>query len=195
MSAADGRAIVADRQGGVMLSQRYPTIVEIDGVLADVPHDGYLPALEAAFADPAVMNTLGGVRGPEAARSFIARARAHWRDVGYGLWFLRDMRDGDFAGWAGLRRCEAAGERTVKLAYALMPKLRCKGHATRIGKAALTLGFENLGLPEIVAFTTPANVHSLAVIDRLAFAYDKPFEHAGSPHVLYRRTAAMHAGG
>jgi hypothetical protein len=59
MSAADGRAIVADRQGGVMLSQRYPTIVEIDGVLADVPHDGYLPALEAAFADPAVMNTLG----------------------------------------------------------------------------------------------------------------------------------------
>lgn len=175
-----------------MLSQRYPTILEIEGVLADVPHDGYLEALGAAFADPAMMTTLGGVRSGDAAASFIVRSRAHWRDAGFGLWFLRDMRDGAFVGWAGLRRCEAAGERTVELAYALTPKMRCKGHATRIGKAALILGFEKLALPEIVAFTTESNTHSLGVIDRLAFAYDKPFEHAGLPHVLYRRTAAMH---
>ncbi|MFD1704502.1 GNAT family N-acetyltransferase [Methylopila henanensis] len=177
-----------------MLSQRYPTILEIEGVLGDVPHDGYLPALTTVFADPAVMTTLGGVRSSDAASSFIARARAHWRDAGFGLWFLRDMRDGSFSGWAGIRRCEVAGERTVELAYALTPRMRCRGHATRIGAAALQLGFENLGLPEIVAFTTVANTHSLAVIDRLAFAYDKPFEHAGLPHALYRRTAAMHAG-
>lgn len=176
-----------------MLSARYPTILEIEGLLADVPHDGYVDAVTAAFADPAVMITLGGVRSPEAARGFITRARAHWRDAGFGLWFLRDMRDGGFAGWAGIRRCEVDGEKTVELAYALMPKLRCKGHATRIGAAALQLGFENLALPEIVAFTTEANTHSLAVIERLAFAYDKPFQHAGLPHVLYRRTAAMHA--
>lgn len=178
-----------------MLSQRYPTILEVGGVLADVPHDGYLPALEAAFSDPQVMTTLGGVRSADAAAAFVARARAHWRDAGFGLWFLRDMRDGAFAGWAGIRRCEAAGERTVELAYALMPRMRCKGHATRIGQAALALGFENLGLPKIVAFTTKANTHSLAVIDRLAFAYDKDFDHAGQSHALYRRTAEMHAAG
>ena len=178
-----------------MLSQRYPTILEIDGVLADVPHDGYLDALTAAFADPAVMTTLGGVRSGDAAASFIARTRAHWRDAGFGLWFLRDLRDGGFAGWAGLRRCEAAGERTVELAYALTPKLRCRGHATRVGAAALQLGFDNLGLPAIVAFTTPENTHSIAVIDRLAFDFEKPFEHAGRPHALYRRTAAMHRAG
>ncbi|GLK69401.1 GNAT family N-acetyltransferase [Hansschlegelia plantiphila] len=175
-----------------MLSQRYPTILEIEGILADVPHDGYADALTAAFADPAVMVTLGGVRSPEAARSFIIRSRAHWRDAGFGLWFLRDMRDGSFGGWAGIRRCEAAGEKTVELAYTLVPKLRCKGHATRIGRAALQLGFENLGLPEIVALTTETNTHSLAVIERLDFAYDKSFEHVGLPHVLYRRTAARH---
>lgn len=178
-----------------MLGRRYPTIIEIGGLLADVPHDGYGPALAAAFADPAVMMTLGGVRSPEAAAGFIARARAHWRDVGYGLWFLRDLEDGGFAGWVGLRRCEAAGERTVELAYALMPKLRCKGHATRVGAAALQLGFDNLGLAEIVAFTTPGNLHSLAVIERLGFADGGRFEHAGQPHLLYRRTAAAHHAG
>ena len=178
-----------------MLSPRYPTIIEIGGLLADVPHDGYQGPVTKAFADPAVMTTLGGVRPPEAARSFITRTRAHWRDAGFGLWFLRDMRDGGFAGWAGLRRCEAEGERTVELAYALMPKLRCKGHATRVGETALQLGFDNLGLSDVVAFTTPQNEHSIAVIDRLGFDYDKPFVHAGEPHALYRRSEAMHRAG
>ena len=178
-----------------MLSMRYPTILEIEGLLADVPHDGYAPALAAAFADPQVMATLGGVRAAGAADAFVSRTRAHWREAGFGLWFLRDMRDGSFAGWAGLRRCEAAGERTVELAYALMPKLRCRGHATRVGAAALQLGFDNLGLSEIVAFTTPDNTHSLSVIDRLGFGYDRMFDHAGRPHALYRRTEAMHRAG
>ena len=175
-----------------MLSSRYPTILEIGGLLADVAHDGYGEAVTGAFSDPAVMNTLGGVRPPEAAQSFILRTRAHWRDAGFGLWFLRDMRDGDFAGWAGLRRCEASGERTVELTYALMPKLRCKGHATRVGEAALQLAFDNLGLREVVAVTTPTDEHSIAVLERLGFDYDKPIEQAGRPHALHRRTEAMH---
>ena len=178
-----------------MLSPRYPTIIEIGGLLADVPHDGYGEPLTRAFADPAVMNTLGGVRPPEAARSFIARSRGHWRDAGFGIWFLRDMRDGSFAGWAGLRRCEADGEPTVELAYALTPQLRCKGHATRVGEAAMHLGFDNLGLGEVVAFTTPQNEHSIAVLDRLGFDHDGSVDHAGRPHALYRRTEAMHRAG
>lgn len=176
-----------------MLCPRYPTIFEFDGVLADVPHDGYAPALADAFADPAMMVTLGGVRSPEAAEGFIRSTRAHWRDAGYGLWFLRDIETGDFAGWAGLRRCEADGERTVELAYALTPRLRCKGHATRIGAAAVQLGFENLALPAIVAFTTETNLHSLAVMERLSFAFDRTFERAGRPHVLYRLTPETRA--
>jgi RimJ/RimL family protein N-acetyltransferase len=178
-----------------MLSPRYPTILEIEGLLADVAHDGYGDAVAAAFADPQMMTTLGGVRPPEAAKSFIDRSRAHWRDAGFGLWFLRDMRDGAFGGWAGLRRCEADGRPTVELAYALMPALRCKGHATRIGQAALRLGFDNLGLSEVVAFTTPENLHSIAVLDRLGFAREGRVQHAGREHALYRRSEADHRAG
>jgi RimJ/RimL family protein N-acetyltransferase len=178
-----------------MLSERYPTILELGGLLADVPHDGYVAALAEAFAAPAAMVTLGAGQPSEAARAFVARSRAHWRDHRFGLWFLRDLGDGAFAGWAGIRSCEVGGERTVELAYALAPKMRCKGHAARIGAAALQLGFANLGLVEIVALTTPANTHALPVLERLDFAYDRQVDHAGAPHLLYRRTPETHAAG
>ncbi|MFJ5487788.1 N-acetyltransferase, partial [Hansschlegelia beijingensis] len=69
-----------------MLGRLYPTILEIDGLLADVPHDGYADAVAALLGDPASVVTLGGARSGEGATSLIARARAHWREAGFGLW-------------------------------------------------------------------------------------------------------------
>ncbi|HVI28331.1 GNAT family N-acetyltransferase [Hansschlegelia sp.] len=176
-----------------MLSRLYPTILDIDGLLADVPHDGYADAVAATFADPAMVATLGGARLGEGAAGFIARARAHWREAGFGLWFLRDMRDGGFAGWGGLRRCELAGDRGVEFAYALSPRLRCKGNAVRLGQAALQLGFERLALREIVAVTTAENQHALGVTERLGFEYVRSLDRPSGRHLVYSRTAAAHA--
>jgi len=175
-----------------MLSRLYPTILEIDGLLADVPHDGYAEAIAAAAADPAIVATLGGIRSGEGAAGFIARARAHWRETGFGLWFLRDMRDGGFAGWGGLRRCDLAGDRAVEFAYALAPRLRCKGNALRLGQTALQLGFESLALREIVAVTTAENQHALGVTARLGFEYARTLDRPSGPRLVYRRTAAAH---
>lgn len=178
-----------------MLERRFPTILEIGGLLADVPHDGYAEPLAAACAGGDAMLTLGGAPSGDAAAGFVQRARAHWRDAGFGVWFLRAMDDGAFAGWAGLRRRDVAGERTVELAYALAPNMRCKGHATRVGEAALALGFEKLGLPEIVAAAAETDTHGLPVLERLGFVYDRAIEQGGARSSLYRRTAAMHRGG
>ena len=176
-----------------MLGRLYPTILEIDGLLADVPHDGYAEAAAALLQDPAAVVTLGGARSGESATSLIARARAHWREAGFGLWFLRDMRDGGFAGWGGLRRRELAGGRVVEFAYALAPRLRCKGNAVRLGQAALRLGFDSLGLREIVAVTTAENQHALGVTERLGFEYAETVDRPGGRDLIYRRTAAAHA--
>jgi len=173
-----------------MLSQLFPTMVEIAGLFGDVPHEGHLAGVEAAFSDPRVMEMLGGTRAPEAARAFIGRERAHWREHQFGLWFFRDLEAGRFAGWGGIRRCEVAGESAVELAYALLPEHRGRGAATEIGKLATALGFENLGLTEIVAFTRSDNRLSEAVMVRAGFRFDRPIEHAGLPHVLYRLRAA-----
>lgn len=169
-----------------MLSLLYPTMIEIAGLFGDVPHEGHLAGVEAAFADPKMMDPLGGVREAAAAKAFIGRERAHWREHQFGLWLFRDLESGRFAGWGGLRWCEIGGERAVELAYALVPDNWGRGRATEIGRVAVQLGFENLGLRDVVAFTQVANRRSEAVMVRLGMRYDRALEHAGLPHVLYR---------
>lgn len=70
-----------------------------------------------------------------------------------------------------------------------------KGYATEAARAAVTYGFADLGLDEIVSFTTVGNLRSRAVMERLGMTHDPAddFDHprieADHPlrrHVLYR---------
>ncbi len=169
-----------------MLSLLFPTMVEINGLFGDVPHEGHLAGVEKAFSDPDMMKTLGGVRPPEAAKAFIGRERAHWREHSFGMWFFRDLETGAFAGWGGIRRAELEGDEVVELAYSLTPEQWGKGSATEIGRLATQLGFENLGLTEILGFVLPENTRSEGVMVRCGFAFVRPIERAGLAHVLYR---------
>ncbi len=178
-----------------MLSLLFPTMVEVAGLFGDVPHEGHLAGIEQVFGDERVMKTLGGVRPPQAAKAFIGRERAHWREHSYGMWFFRDLDNGDFAGWGGIRRTEVDGEEAVELAYTLVPEKWGQGCATAIGKLATQLGFENLGLTDIVAFALTDNARSEAVMVRCGFAFEKPIERAGLPHVLYRLKAGASSSG
>jgi RimJ/RimL family protein N-acetyltransferase len=172
-----------------MLSLLFPTVVEVAGLFGDVPHEGHLAGVEAAFGDPEMMDTLGGVRAAAAAKAFIRRERAHWRESHYGMWFFRDLDTGRFAGWGGIRRAEIEGREMVELTYALTPPHRGRGCATEIGKLSTQLGFENLGLQEIVAITQAANAPSEAVLVRCGFGFERAVERGDAPHVLYRRLA------
>lgn len=169
-----------------MLSLLFPTMVEVNGLFGDVPHEGHLTGVERVFSDPEMMKALGGVRPPRAAKAFIGRERAHWREHSFGIWFFRDLDTGSFAGWGGIRRAEHEGQEAVELLYSLIPDHWGRGCATEIGKLATQLGFENLGLTEIVGFVQPDNTRSEAVMLRCGFAYDQPIERAGLAHGLYR---------
>jgi RimJ/RimL family protein N-acetyltransferase len=173
-----------------MLSLLFPTLVEINGLFGDVPHEGHLAGVEKAFADPEMMKMLGGARPAQAAKAFIGRERKHWREHSFGIWFFRDMESGTFAGWGGIRRTELDGEEVVELLYSLTPQHWGRGSATEIGKLATQLGFENLGLTEIVGFVLPENTRSEGVMMRCGFSFDKGIERSGLQHGLYRLTRA-----
>lgn len=174
-----------------MLSLLFPTLVEIDDLFGDVPHEGHLAGVERVFSDPEMMKTLGGPRPPKAAKAFIGRERSHWREHSFGIWCFRDMGSGEFAGWGGIRRAELDGEDVVELVYSLRPENWGRGLATKIGKLATQLGFENLGLTEIVGFVLPENTRSQGVMMRCGFSFDKGIERAGLAHGLYRLKAAQ----
>lgn len=140
--------------------------------------------------DRQVMATLGGPRPDAETRAFLKRELAHWRSHGFGLWIFRDKARGAFAGRAGLRHIEIAGVDEVELAYALMAEFWGRGLATEIAAKLVEIGFERLGLGELIAFTWTINKASERVMQKAGFTYEHDFAHAGLPHVQYRQRAA-----
>ena len=61
-----------------------------------------------------------------------------------------------------------------------------QGLASELSEAAVRIGFDELGLDEIVAFTLPNNLGSRRVMEKAGFLYEREFEWKGRPHVLYR---------
>jgi ribosomal-protein-alanine N-acetyltransferase len=146
------------------------------------------PALAAMHRDPDVMATLGGVRSPEETARFVCESVEHWEQHGFGIWAAHDLATGAFAGRGGLRRVTVLGRDEVEVAYAFLPPFWRRGLATELGRESLRLGFSELALPELVAFTLIDNLASQRVIQKLGFRYEREFERAGLPHRLYRAT-------
>jgi len=148
------------------------------------------PELQRLLQDPQVGRTLGGIRTDAEVREILDKNLDHWRRHGFGVWVFRERREdstvGPFVGRAGLRRVMVEGPEEVELAYAVMPAYWGQGLATEMGEACLRVGFEDLGLEEIVAFTLPTNQASRRVMEKLGFRYEREFVHAGLGHVLYR---------
>ena len=138
-------------------------------------------------SNPVVMQTLGGIRDREETDRFLKRNLAHWQQHGFGLWCLRDGDDGRFIGRAGLRWVRIEGTDEVEVAYALRADAWGRGLATAICEQLVTTAADADVADDLIAFTLSVNQRSRRVMQKAGFAYEREFEHAGEPHVLYRR--------
>jgi ribosomal-protein-alanine N-acetyltransferase len=136
--------------------------------------------------DAKVMATLGGRRSEERTKQFLRTNLGHWDDHGFGLWVFRAASTRTFVGRGGLRHVRIGGADEVELAYAVMPELWGRGLATEMARAVLKIGFEQLALAQLVAFTITTNHASRRVMDKVGFTFERELVHAGLPHVLYR---------
>jgi RimJ/RimL family protein N-acetyltransferase len=147
--------------------------------------------------DPAVMEHFPALLTGEETGLLIERIEAHFRERGFGPWAAELREGGEFIGFIGLSvpRFEAAFTPCVEIGWRLVAKFWGRGLATEGARAAVRYGFENLGLPEIVSFTVPANLRSRRVMEKLGMAHEPAddFEHPSIPeghamrrHVLYR---------
>ena len=148
-------------------------------------------------ADPAVMEYLLPLsdRGLS-VEAWVARARAHWDEHGFGQWVVELPGAANFIGVVGLGvvSYEAPFTPAVEVAWRLARFYWGHGYATEAATAALDYGFNELGLSEIVALTVPANQRSRRVMERLGMTRSPQddFDHPRLPegplrrHVLYR---------
>ena len=159
--------------------------------------DEDLPAFAAMNDDPDVMAFLPNRLSREESDALAERIRSQIDTQGWGLWALEVTGIAPFTGFVGLSapRFEAHFTPCVEVGWRLARTYWGKGYATEAGRAAITYGFETLGLSQIVSFTTQGNWRSRAVMERLGMRHDTrdDFDHpafeTGHPlqrHVLYR---------
>jgi RimJ/RimL family protein N-acetyltransferase len=134
---------------------------------------------------PDVARTLGGGRTRDQVTDCLVRNVAHFTQHGFGVWTLRN-RQGAFVGWGGLKRIGLGGRPEVEILYALLPEYWGRGLATELSTAAVSLGLGELRLPSVIGFTLVDNARSRRVLEKSGLVYERAFEHAGVPHVLYR---------
>jgi RimJ/RimL family protein N-acetyltransferase len=160
----------------------------------------------ALNADPVVMRHFPSALSRQESDAFVERIEAEFRERGFGLWAVEVMTSGDFAGMVGLHMAgfEAHFMPAVEVGWRLDQRHWGRGYATEAAFAALSFGFDQLALDEIVSFTTPANLRSWRVMEKLGMTRDPaddfdhprlPVGHAQRRHVLYRlnRSAASQA--
>jgi RimJ/RimL family protein N-acetyltransferase len=159
--------------------------------------DEDLPAFAAMNDDPDVMAFMPKRLTREESDATAGRIRNQLDTAGWGLWALEVTGIAPFAGFVGLSepRFEAHFTPCVEVGWRLAKTYWGKGYATEAGRAAIAYGFDTLGLPQIVSFTSQGNWRSRAVMERLGMRHDPrdDFDHpafkTGHPlqkHVLYR---------
>ena len=157
-----------------LLRGKAPALSDLDDLLALLSH-------------PRVGETLGGVRSETAVRQAISRWARLWAERGLGPWLFRYRETDTLVGYAGLAPApESVEPDSVELLYALRPEFWGRGFATRMSSLALEHAFSERGVSEAVGYTLTSNRASQRVLEELGFAFERRFEHAGLPHLLYR---------
>jgi ribosomal-protein-alanine N-acetyltransferase len=136
--------------------------------------------------DAGFMALLGGVRDTAGTITYLDMNLKHWADHGFGMWMLRDPATSAVIGRAILRHLDVEGVDEVEVGYGFLPEYWGRGLATEIARACIRIGFDQLGLPSLVAITTPANLASQRVMTKAGLACERDIVHAGAPHLLFR---------
>ena len=129
--------------------------------------------------------------------ALIDRLETGFEEHGFGIWVVERRDDGAFLGCTGLTppTFEAAFTPCVEVGWRFDRFAWGHGYATEAGRESVRFGFEEVGLPEILSWTSPLNTPSIAVMERLgmhrdpADDFDHPRVPEGHPlrrHVLYR---------
>jgi RimJ/RimL family protein N-acetyltransferase len=152
-------------------------------------------------ADPRVMEHFPNTYTRAQSEASLIRMRERLEREGHGWWPIEVKGGTSFAGVIVLQEIPFDSHFTpaMEVGWWLAYDHWGKGYATEGARAALAYAFGELQRSEIVAITTPVNVRSQRVMERLGMTrdpaddFDNPYIAAGHPlrrHVLYRTRQA-----
>jgi len=103
----------------------------------------------------------------EEAAGWIRWNMDNYRQYGHGLWAVIRREGGVFLGDCGITIQEIEGRQLPELGYHIIPAFGGRGYATEAAAACVTYAFETLGMDELYSYTTPANIPSRRVAEKI----------------------------
>jgi RimJ/RimL family protein N-acetyltransferase len=162
-----------------------------------------LEPFAAINADPRVMEFFPACLSRAESDQLAGRISARLNQRGWGLYAVESKNTAAFLGFTGLSvpAFEAAFTPCVEIGWRIAHAAWGQGIATEAATAVVQFAFSRLNLPELVSFTTAANVRSRRVMEKVGMAHraEDDFDHPAIPqghplrrHVLYRLGNSLH---
>jgi RimJ/RimL family protein N-acetyltransferase len=157
----------------------------------------------ALNADPRVMEHMPALLPRAQSDALARRSEQHFAKHGFGPWAVEIPGVAPFIGFVGLvvPAFDAHFTPCVEIGWRLSAEHWGNGYATEAALASADHAFADVGLEELVSFTTPQNLRSRAVMARIGMTHDEAddFDHPRLPpghrlrrHVLYRLPRAVY---
>ncbi|MFB3301943.1 GNAT family N-acetyltransferase [Pseudomonas sp. AMR01] len=134
------------------------------------PEPGDVHRLFAIFGDPQtnLFNPGGPMASLADAQRLLDRWLEQWATQGYGWWAIAlRARPEHIIGFGGVAPLNYLTERRINLGYRFAVEAWGQGYATEVGRDALVLAFETLGLPEVFGLVRPDHAASIRVLEKL----------------------------
>lgn len=134
------------------------------------PEPSDVHRLFAIFGDP--QTNLFNPSGPMASLDDAQRLLSHWLEQwasqGYGWWAIARREAPDhLIGFGGVAPLNYLTERRINLGYRFAGDAWGQGYATELGRDALTMAFQTLGLPQVFGLVRPDHAASIRVLEKL----------------------------
>lgn len=124
----------------------------------------------------------------EATAAHLDAYSARFAEDGFSPWVAVVREERRVIGWGGLNRDPKEPHWGVEVAYFIHRSYWGRGLASELVQASLALAFRDLRLPEVIAFTRPANHASRRVLMKAGFSFRRHApelerdQYAVSPH-------------
>ena len=128
-------------------------------------------------------------------RENIEHIRRQYVSNGIGRWAVVLKSTDQFIGWAGLKLEKNVNghEEFYDLGYRFQQKQWGNGYATEAAKMWVKIGFDEMNLNVINAYTSLENVSSQSVLKKVGLTLVNAFTYEGEPELWYEMKKPGHS--